>query len=195
MVDTSQKPEFKREILPAGSYVGTLYSIVDLGTQRGEYQGEPTENRKIRLSREMPSEMRVFKEENGEQPMAIHKEYTLSFHEKSNLRKDLKSWRGRDIEENEQFDMSTLIGTNCLLSIGIKDWQKSQYNVINAISAPVKWSIAQEIINKPVIWVLDDGMNEVYNSFPQFLKDKISACVEWTDPKPETASDDSDLPF
>jgi hypothetical protein len=35
--------------------------------------------RKIRFSFELPTELRVFSEEKGEQPIAIHKEYTLSF--------------------------------------------------------------------------------------------------------------------
>lgn len=196
MVDTKTKSEFKREILPAGSYVGTLYSIVDLGTQIWEYQGQPTKLKKIRLSRELPTELRVFKEENGEQPIAIHKEYTLSFSEKANLRKDLKSWRGKDIVEWEPFDIATMIGENCLLSIGIKAGRENEYNVINAISAPVKWSIKQELLNKPVIWTLDDGMNEIYTNFPQFLRDKINSCVERSEPLEQTEAPTwDDLPF
>jgi hypothetical protein len=60
-----------------------------------------TRQRKIRLSWELPTELRVFKEEKGEQPIAIHKEYTLSFGEKSNLRIDIRSRRGREMNQQE----------------------------------------------------------------------------------------------
>lgn len=45
---------------------------------------------------ELPTELRVFSEKKGEQPLVIDKEYTLSMAEKSNLRKDLKLWRGKE---------------------------------------------------------------------------------------------------
>ena len=44
--------------------------------------------------------MRVFKEDKGEQPMTLHKKFTLSFHEKSQLRPFVKSWIG----ESEDID-------------------------------------------------------------------------------------------
>lgn len=197
MVEIKKGSEFKRELLQPWTYVGTLYSIIDLGTQIWDYQWQPTEQRKVRLSRELPNEMRVFKQELWEQPMAIHKEYTLSFNEKSNLRKDLKSWRGKDITEAEEksgLDLETLIGTNCLLSIGIKDGRENQYNVINAISPLMKWGKEEPQINKTLIWHIDNGMDEVYNKLPKFIQDKILACKE-RNQSPVEAKDDSDLPF
>lgn len=115
-VDTT--PEKKeKEILKEGTYQAVLYAIVDLGTQWSEKFA--TRSRKIRFSFEIPSEMRVFKKELGEQPMALHKEYTLSFSEKSNLRKDLMSRTDSGFKDGIEFDLESLLGKNCLLSVQI----------------------------------------------------------------------------
>ena len=49
----------------------------------------------------------------------IAKEYTVSLNEKANLRKDLESWRGKEIQptELEGFDMTNLLGVQCTLQI------------------------------------------------------------------------------
>jgi hypothetical protein len=49
----------------------------------------------------------------------VRKRYTLSLHEKSTLRKDLESWRGRPFTpaELEGFDLEVLLGVPCLLSV------------------------------------------------------------------------------
>lgn len=56
--------------------------------------------------------------ENGN-PFLVVKKYTLSLHEKANLRQHLESWRGRKLsnEELESFDLEKLLGVNCQLQI------------------------------------------------------------------------------
>jgi hypothetical protein len=52
-------------------------------------------------------------------PFEIAPKYTLSLHEKSSLRRDLESWRGRAFtdEECEGFDLETVIGVNCQIQV------------------------------------------------------------------------------
>ena len=52
----------------AGNYVARCYSMVHIGTISDEYKGEKKEASKVRLTFELPTETKVFKEENGEQP-------------------------------------------------------------------------------------------------------------------------------
>ena len=49
----------------------------------------------------------------------LSKRYTASLNEKSNLRHDLKTWRGRDftLEELDDFDTENLVGAPCVLNI------------------------------------------------------------------------------
>ena len=52
-------------------------------------------------------------------PFLISRRYSLSLHEKSSLRRDLESWRGRAFtqEELRGFDLEVLIGVGCLVSV------------------------------------------------------------------------------
>jgi hypothetical protein len=57
--------------------------------------------------------------ENGER-FEVAKWYTASTYAKSNLRKDLASWRGRDLtadEERQAFNTDTLVGLPCRLEL------------------------------------------------------------------------------
>lgn len=57
--------------------------------------------------------------ENGER-FEVAKWFTASTHIKSNLRKDLASWRGRDLTEDEEkktFDTNILVGLPCRLEL------------------------------------------------------------------------------
>ena len=57
--------------------------------------------------------------ENGER-FEVAKWYTASTYAKSNLRKDMARWRGRDLTEDEEkqtFDTNILIGMPCRLEL------------------------------------------------------------------------------
>jgi hypothetical protein len=60
IVETKPTPS-TREVLPAGSYQATLYSIVDLGSQYSP--NYDNRSRKVRFTFELPTELRVFKED------------------------------------------------------------------------------------------------------------------------------------
>ena len=97
-----------------GVHKARCVRMIDLGTQRSEYQGEVSWKRQILVSWEVPSEL-----SNSGEPLLISKFYTLSLHEKSNLGKDLTAWRGRAFTELEkkQFDITALLGVPCMLNI------------------------------------------------------------------------------
>ena len=97
-----------------GVHKARCVRMIDLGTQRSEYQGEVSWKRQILVSWEVPSEL-----SNSGEPLLISKFYTLSLHEKSNLGKDLTAWRGRAFTELEkqQFDITALLGVPCMLNV------------------------------------------------------------------------------
>jgi hypothetical protein len=70
-------------------------------------------------------------------PRGISKRYTLSLNEKASLRKDLQSWRGKPFTSAELagFDVSRLIGANCLLSVLHQDRAGATYANISTISS------------------------------------------------------------
>ena len=97
------------ELVPSGNHVARCYSMVEIGTVTHDYMGTPKSLHKVRVSWELPFKKKVFDPSKGEQPFSIHKEYTLSMHEKSNLRHDLESWRGKGFSEAEAKAFGVLV--------------------------------------------------------------------------------------
>ena len=95
-----------------GTYMARCYSMVELGHIDTEFNGEKKKAHKVMLTWELPEEMAVFNEDKGPEPYSVSKTYTLSMHEKSTLRKDLESWRGKGFTELEaaKFDITKLLG-------------------------------------------------------------------------------------
>jgi len=107
--------------VPEGPHPAICDMFVDMGLQEttGKYAGKV--QHKIYLRWQIPS-LRLSYEKDGVQhegPMTIGGSYTLSLHEKAGLRKLLQSWRGRAFtpDELKKFDVTTIVGKPCLLSV------------------------------------------------------------------------------
>lgn len=150
--------------------------------------GKEVQAKKVRIGWELPTELKVFKEERGEQPLVISKEYTLSMNEKANLRKDLKSWRGKDFTEDEakSFDITKLIGAPCMLNIihkpKVSD-PNSFYEQIAGITPMPKGMKAPAQINKNFILSYDSFSQESFDSLPDFIKTKMQGSLEYNSMK------------
>ncbi len=178
--NTSQQ----KELIPAGNYIARCYQMIEIGTVVEFFQGEQKTLKKVRIGWELPEELRVFKEENGEQPLVISKEFTLSMHEKSALRAALKSWRGKDFTEDEakSFDITKLLGVGCMINIihapGVQDPTKL-YQQISGITGVPKGVKVPAQINDSVLLSYDQFDEAVFNKLPDFIKDKMKTSVEY----------------
>ncbi len=170
-----------RQLPPAGTHVARCISVIDLGTQ--DMPAYDKQLHKIRVTWELPDELAVFKEENGEQPFVVSKDYTLSLFKKATLRQELESWRGKAFtaEELQGFDIFTLLGVPCLVSIIHKTTEngKTFANVTNVSKLP-KGTVAPKQINKSVQYSIDDGENEVFWALPEWLQVKIGKSAEFS---------------
>ena len=174
----------QRELIPAGNYVARCYQMIHIGSVMENYEGQPKLQNKVRIGWELPTELKVFKEENGEQPCVTSKEYTLSMNEKATLRKTLASWRGKDFSEEEakSFDITKLLGVPCMLNIihkPSKDNSKT-YAEIGSISPLPKGFECPPQINKTILLDYDNFSNEIFETLPDFIKDKIKTSLEYT---------------
>jgi hypothetical protein len=157
--------------------------MIEIGTVKEEYQGEPRLNYKVRLGWELPTELKVYKEERGEEPAVISRTYTLSMHEKANLRKDLESWRGQTFSEKEakEFDITKLLGVPCMLNIlhkKSKDGNKT-YERISSITTLMKGYEAPKAINPIKKLEYDSWNQEIFDSLPEFLQNEIKGTPEY----------------
>jgi hypothetical protein len=173
-----------RELIPAGNYIARCYQMIQIGTVKEIVMGEPKVMHKVRIGWELPTELKIFNAEKGEQPCVISNEYTLSMHEKSTLRKMLASWRGKDftIEEAKCFDITKLLGVACMLNIIHKPSEKDPTNIyekIAGVSPMPKGVPCPPQINRTLRLEFDSFDYDVFNTLPDFIKTKIQSSEEY----------------
>jgi hypothetical protein len=174
-----------RELIPTGNYIARCYKMVEIGTVKEVILGEMKIMHKVRIGWELPLELKIFSQEKGEQPLVIDKEYTLSLHEKSSLRKDLKSWRGKDFTETEaeSFDITKLIGVPCMLNIIHKPSKKDPskvYEEISGITPMPKGMECPAQINRDFVLSYDEFDKELFAMLPDFIKTKMQTSMEYS---------------
>jgi hypothetical protein len=168
--------------IEAGTYCARCYSMVHIGTSEEDVQGQKKMQNKVRITWELPTELKVFKEENGEQPHVVSKDFTLSMHEKSSLRKFLQTWRGKEFTENEAkaFDITALLGKECMLSIIHKTSKTGKVYVdIAGVSTLIKGMVCPPQINPSYEFSVADFDIVKFNAMPTWLQDKIKKTEEY----------------
>jgi hypothetical protein len=169
------------EPVPSGNHVGRCVQMIEIGTVNYEWQGEKKTLHKVRVTWELPLETKVFHEEKGEQPYVVSKEYTLSMHEKSNLRKDLESWRGKPFSEQEAeaFDITKLIGAPCMLNIVHNAKDGNVYANIASITPLPKGMVCPPQVNPSFVLSYDNFDFAKFNGLPTWLKEKMETTPEF----------------
>jgi len=185
MAITAKKSEtLERELIEAGNYVARCYRMVEIGTCDEEFLGVKKQMHKVRIGWELPTELKIFNPEKGEQPCVIDKEYTLSLADKANLKKDLQSWRGKAFtdEEAEAFDITKLLGVSCMLNIihvqGKKDPTKT-YQAIGSVSPMPKGLLCPPQVNETFVFDFENFDEMKFNTLPDFLKEQIAKTPEY----------------
>lgn len=201
IVAPTQTRKMEFELVPNGTHIATCFSMVHIGTIEQEYMGEKRMANKVRLSFEVPAEMREY---NGVKlPMSIAKEYTLSMYEMSNLRKDLESWRGKPFteEEAQSFDITKLLGVSCMISV-MKKVSKlgNPYAIISTISPLMKGTESPKQINQPFQFNYNENFDTDWldNLCSPYLREKIITSLEYKEKlgiNTDTDTSEDDMPF
>lgn len=182
----------QRELIPAGTYLARCYSMVHLGTVKQTYLGEDKWTNLVRITWELPTELRCFNADKGEQPCVISKEVTLSMNEKSTLRALLTGWRGKAFTEDEakEFDVAKLLGKSCMISIfhqASKSNPDKVYERIASISPMMKGMQCPAQINPTFEFSVLDYNQDKFDTMPEFIKEMIRGSKEFQQmlqPKP-----------
>lgn len=173
--------------VPPGMHLARCYRVVDLGTQKSEYQGQVKYLQKVMVQFEVHGDddrgMPLVTEKN--EPMTISKNYTLSLGEKATLRKDLQTWRGRDFtpEELRGFGLKNILGAWAMISVakaaGNNGKEYTNIMSVNPVPASIKKAGLPEAHNKATMFAIETPDMELFESFSNGLKDKIKASPEW----------------
>lgn len=164
-----------KELLPAGAYIATLYSVVQFGTMNGEYKGKPTKKNKIRLTWELPEELREF---DGEQkPMVVGKTYTASIFEQAKLRPIVEGILG-EVDE-ETFAIENLVGKSCMVQLAPAEYLGNEYmDVVSATQLPKSVPAPKQMNASVYLDYQEAWDDQVYADLPQWMKDKMADSEE-----------------
>lgn len=187
---------FKR--VPSGAFIGRCYSLIDLGTQHSEGQYGPKDQHKIQIGWELFGEdddgQPLTVEYDGKtMPMTIKKSYTVSLHEKSGLRRDLASWRGRDFTDDEAkaFDISKLMGAYCMVNVTTSENNGKTYsNVAGLTKLPTALKDAKPApVHGNILFDMDNPDMALFEGFHEKLQEAIKRAPEWKGSKSAATSD------
>jgi hypothetical protein len=210
MIIRENRTESTFKIPPSGSFLGRLYRILDLGTQKVEWQGAIKMQRKLMFSFELHGEDNDGQAltTNDGKPLMISKRYTMSLGEQSTLRKDLESWRGKKFttEELLGFDLNVLLGKFAMCNVTHNDREGKTYANLSGLSqvpAALKKMPEPTGVNDLMIFSLDAFDQAKFDSLSDGLKDIIKKSAEWRGTNGEEEANkavaiatlDDDMPF
>lgn len=166
---------------PVGTHVARCVKMIDIGTQRGEYQGKATMKRQVIIGFELPNELMTEGDYAGK-PFTVSRFYTASLSEKANLRKDLANWRGRDFTEEELrgFEAKNILGKPCMLSLTPNE--KGKVRITGVMALP-KGTQVPEQVNASVYLSLEpeEFDPEVFDALSEGYKKLIKVSPEWAE--------------
>ena len=159
----------KFETAPAGTHVAICYGVFDMGTQVG-FENKLT--RKVRICWELSNELM-----SDGRPFTVSVYHTMSLNEKSNLRRDLVAWRGKQFSDDEikSFDLASLLGKPAMLGvIHEPDGDKTWANVSSLSSLPKGMPVPTQV-NESRQYSIDDPIPDW---MPDWITNKIKDSVE-----------------
>jgi hypothetical protein len=189
------------EQAPIGTHIARCVKIIDIGTQKGEYQGKVNIRRQCIIGWELPNELMTEGEYAGK-PFVVSRFYTSSLGEKANLRKDLENWRGKAFTEQELlgFEAKNILDKPCMLSIIHNDKGKAR---VSGVMAVPRGTLVPNRVNDLLYFSLDEFDQKIFDGLSDGYKKLIQVSPEYSGlskgngSKPAGKFDDmeDDIPF
>lgn len=175
---TATKTASNFEMTPVGAQVARCYRVIDLGTQTTEWQGQTKKAHKVMLSWELLGDDRMA---DG-RPFSISKRYTVSTHEKSNMRKDFEGWRGKAFTPAEEatFSIANVVGAYCLLNVTHNaGGDGNVYANVSSLMPVPKGLPKPAAVNPNQVFDIDEPDMAMFETFSDKLKATITSAEEW----------------
>jgi len=166
--------------LEDGVYLAICSGLIDLGIQKSEQFNN--ESRKMMIQYQIIGEDIEF---NGETiARKMHKQYGFSLGSKSNLRKDLESWRGKAFTDGELqgFNMTNIMNVPCQLQIINKERVgKSNYNDIAGIMALPKGQKVDRLADDSLLMLDLEDLNtfRYFKDIPKWIQERIKQATNY----------------
>lgn len=165
--------------VPSGSHIAVCNLVADLGLQPGS-AAYPAPKQKIYVRFEVPAE-RVEYEKDGKKidgPVVVGSFFTASMHEKATLRARLEGWRGRKFTDDEaaNFDVSTILGKPCMLTVIENVVGDKVYTNIASIS-PLPKGVSAPTNENDLLYYAEDDTQQ-FKLLPEWIQEKINNQVK-----------------
>lgn len=156
------------ERVPAGTTLGICYGLVDIGWQETNFGTK----QQVIILWETPNELM----KDG-RPFGVSKVYTASMNEKAILRKDIQSWRGKAMsdEEADGFELNAVLGKACLLNITETQKGDRTYTNVGAVTPIMKGMTVPRCSNALVLYDMDAHDQGAYSQLPDWIRKKIDS--------------------
>lgn len=167
------------KLVPAGMHPAVCDMMVDLGLQEQHSQlyGDSVKHQ-VYLRWQIPGE-RLEYEKDGvkvEGPMTIGAYFTLSLHEKAQLRKVLQGWRGKEFtaEEAKKFDISAVLGKPCTLVVLHKTGGDGKTRAkVDSVGPVMKGMEAAQIEGEAILYDGGEEQSPVWDKLRPWMQEAI----------------------
>src|SRR5574337_584130 len=173
----------KQNIIEIGTYPARLVRVIDFGLQaRNPYKGqEKPPAYQADLTYEMLDVFMVDKDGNEDEtkPRWISETINIS-HPSADLATSTKRAKALDPNGDFDFDLSKMIGAPCMITIVHKESKGKTYANVGTVTTMRTKDAdkAPKLVNKPVVFDLDNPDMNVFDSFPEWIKEKITSNLE-----------------
>lgn len=181
------KAKPKVPAIEPGVYMAVCVGVIDLGEQYSEmfknYRNE------VQIVWEIPSET---VEIDGEtKPRQLSRTFSVATSRKANLRAIISSWNGKTYSDDEfgELDLFAQIGKPCMLNVVLND--SGEYSNVDSVVPMPKGVTAPVSTTPPIRWDMDAWDDAVFQTLPEWARDKIKKSTQYT--KQHTPTDKIDF--
>lgn len=192
--ESNDKKEYRNP--EPGSYIGRLFSIVDIGHQSTTWNGVSKIQHKIIFNWELFGSDSKGELKIDGKPLTIFKKYTFSNHPESSLMIDLKAWSGKEVPL--PLDFNNLLGKYALVNVVHNEYQGKKYsNIAGLIQVPsMMTNNVPEGVNETMIYDMNKHPLNFDKVWPWQQK-MIAESSEYRSSNQPKPADDmpDDIPF
>ena len=192
-----EAPMRERKLISEDMHHAVCIAVIELGTVYNERYEK--NNHEVMFTWELPEERieMTREDETVSMPMVTSQKYTISLHEKANLRKAMESWLGRKLtfDELQGFDLKSMLNKNCMLQIvhSTNANTGKTYANISTIIPLIKNMEVKTPEHAPVYFTFED-CNELPD-VPDWILERIKESQEFDTWKNGMTDSEEDAPF
>lgn len=174
IVSASEGSSYKP--IEEGTYMALCYGLIDVGDVYSEKYDKCSPKFMILWELVGAGTVTI---DGREFNRTVSNTYSKSLGTKSNLRKDLRAWRGREFTEEElkKFDMVNILGAPCQIQIINQTVNGKTFSNIAAIMNLPKGMPKPQATQDIVQWDFEDHKigDEAWNMIPAWIKNLIES--------------------